>query len=72
MATLRIIVPTTEHADGIVEYTGDITPIVDETRTLYVQQGTLILAEFPVERYESWELIEDAPLVDEPAPAHEG
>jgi len=68
MAILRILVPLSEHPSGIVTYDGDVTAIVDDAQTLYVQQGTLILAEFPQARYESWELTGDAA----PPPASEG
>lgn len=66
MAVLRIYVPGTEQADGLVEYHGDVSGLVDaESHVLYVLSGSMILAEFPPERYTSWDIEPDVKTVQE-------
>jgi len=61
MATLRVYVPKEEQADGLVEYRGDVSGLIDEeSHVLYILSDSMILAEFPPERYTSWDIEPDA------------
>jgi hypothetical protein len=57
MAILHVTVPTTEHPDGAVEYPSATAQVNENTHTLEVMRGGLIVAEFPEARYLSWELL---------------
>ncbi len=62
MAVLRVQVPTSEHPSGIVEYRGDVSGLVDaESQALYVLADSLILAEYPPDRYTAWDIAPDVP-----------
>lgn len=62
MSSVCVLVPETEHPDGLVEYP-DATAEELPGGMLVVSRGTVRLAEFPPGRYQSWS------LEGEPAPA---